>query len=296
MSGLSTATYQEIRGALLECGPIGTDQELRSVFSHPRLRAWRNRVPQSYSPTGRVDAIIDFLHNKANTDEVNALVLFLTVLSDNMKLEGSTACQQRLLEAAAAMAAETGTQLPEDAVREVAAATGTGSPAGEGGQQRMGNIIVEGGTVVFYQSQGGEIRHVGDIVQGEKKVGDEINISGGDFRGANVNIKSKLENVTQTIGTMPHGDDQQRDELKELVAQLQEALAQAPPDQADDVEKVTKRVEALVEEASDENPDEEMVELTGTSLRRAAENVKDALPTVLPIATQIVSHVLSMTR
>lgn len=294
MSGLSTATYQEIRGALLECGPMGSDQELRAVFGHPRLRPWRNRVPQSYSPTGRVDAVVDFLHNKANTDGHNALVLFLTVLSDNMKLEGATACQQRLLEAAAAMAAETGTKLPDDAVREVAAATS--GTAGAGAQQRMGNIIVEGGTVIFYQSQGGEIRHVGDIVQGEKSVGDEINISGGDFRGANVNIKSKLENVTQTINTLPHGDDEEREELKQLVAQLQEALAQAPPEQADDVEKVTKRVETLVEEAGDDNPDTEMMEITGESLKRAAENVRDALPTVLPIATQIVAHVLSLVR
>lgn len=294
MSGLSTATYQEIRGALLECGPIGTDQELRSVFSHPLLRPWRNRVPQSYSPTGRVDAIIDFLHNKARTDGTNALVLFLTVLSENMKLDGETACQQRLLEAAAAMAAETGTQLPEEAVREVAVRAET---AGAGQtEQQIGNIIVQGGTAIFYQSQGGEIRHVGDIVQGEKTVGDEINISGGDFRGANVNIKSKLENVTQTITTMPHGSDQERDELKELVGQLQEALAQAPPETTDEVEKVTKRVETLVEEAGDDNPDEEMMEITGASLKRAAENVREALPTVLPIATQIVAHVLSMVR
>ncbi len=294
MSGLSTATYQEIRGALLECGPIGTDQELRAVFSHPRLRPWRNRVPQSYSPTGRVDAVIDFLHNKANTDGHNALVLFLTVLSDNMRLEGETGCQQRLLEAAAAMAAETGTQLPEDAVREVAAATGTGA-ADEGTQQQMGNIIVQGGTAIFYQSQGGEIRHVGDIVQGEKRMGDTFDMSG-DFRGAIVNIKSQLDNVTQTVNTMPHGNDEEKEELKQMVAQLQEALAEVPPEQAGDAEKVAKRVEALVEEADDDNPDTEMMEITGESLKRAAENVRDALPTVLPIATQIVGHVLSMVR
>ena len=288
MSGLSTATYQEIRSALLECGPINSDQELRAVFSHPRLRPWRNRVPQSYSPTGRVDAVVDFLHNKANTDGHNALVLFLTVLGENMKVDGETACQEQLLEAAAAMAAETGTKLPEEAVKQVAAGTGET-------RQQIGNITVDG-VAIFYQIQGGDFRHVGDIVQGEKKVGDEINISGGDFRGAIVNIKSRLENVTQTINTLPHGDDQQRDELKALVAQLQEALAQAPPEQADDVEKVTKRVEALVEEAGEENPDEEMMEITGNSLKRAAENIRDALPTVLPIATQIVGHVLSMVR
>lgn len=272
---------------------MGSDQELRAVFGHPRLRPWRNRVPQSYSPTGRVDAVVDFLHNKANTDGHNALVLFLTVLSDNMKLEGATACQQRLLEAAAAMAAETGTKLPEDAAREVAAATG--GTAGEGAQQRMGNIIVEGGTVIFYQSQGGEIRHVGDIVQGEKRVGDTFDMSG-DFRGAIVNIKSQLENVTQTVNTLPHGDDEEREELKQLVAQLQEALAQAPPEKASDAEKVAKRVEALVEEADDDNPDTEMMEITGESLKRAAENIRDALPAVLPIATQIVAHVLSLVR
>lgn len=296
MSGLSTATYQEIRGALLECGPIGTDQELRAVFSHPRLRPWRNRVPQSYSPTGRVDAVIDFLHNKANTDGANALVLFLTVLGDNMQQDGATECQQRLLEAAAAMAAETGTKLPQEAVQQVAARAekvGTGAAPV---QQIGNNIIVQGGTAIIFQGRGGETSHIGDIVIGDKKMGDGINISGGDFRGANVNIASKLENVTQTINTMPHGDDRQRDELKQLVAQLQEALAQVPSETADDVAKVTKRVEALVEEADDDNPDTEMMEITGESLKRAAENVKDALPAVLPIATQIVAHVLSMVR
>ena len=294
MTGLSTATYQEIRGALLECGPIGTDQELRATFSHPRLRPWRNRVPQSFSPTGRVDAIIDFLHNKANTDGVNALVLFLTVLSDNMKLEGSTACQQRLLEAAGAMAAETGTQLPEDAVREVAAASEK-DEQGEGEQQRMGNIIVQG-PAIFYQSQGGEIRHIGDNVQGEKTMGDEINISGGDFRGANVNIKSKLENVTQTISTMPHGNEEERDELKQMITRLEEELNKASEEQAKEAERVARRVEDLMREAEVEEPDEEYVQEEGERLKRAAENVKEALPTVLPIATQIVSHVLSMVR
>jgi chromosome segregation ATPase len=114
----------------------------------------------------------------------------------------------------------------------------------------------------------------------------------GDFRGAIVNVRSRLEGISQTIEALPHADDSQKQELIRLIEDLKRQLEQVPEDRAKDAEKVSRRVEALAREVDSEKPDREMVEITGESLKRAAQNLADVLPTVLTIATQIVSHVM----
>lgn len=137
-----------------------------------------------------------------------------------------------------------------------------------------------------------EISNVGgkmdfkDKVDFSQKSGDTYS---GTFTG-NVNIKSKLDNVTQSIGALPHGDPAEKQELQALVAQLQEQLSQLSEAHAADVKRVTNRLEALVSELEAEEPDEEEVQITGESLKRAAKNIAGVMPTVLQIATQIVKH------
>src|SRR5262249_34534151 len=48
-----------------------------------------------------------------------------------------------------------------------------------------------------------------DNRQGTFVKGDQFNMSG-NFQGANVNIKSALTNVAQSIGAMPHGDQAEK--------------------------------------------------------------------------------------
>ncbi len=115
----------------------------------------------------------------------------------------------------------------------------------------------------------------GDVQAGRKDVGgDEIKgskyVMSGDFRGAVLNIESRLDNVTQTLGALPNAAPDQRQELARLVGELKAALAQVPPEAVGDATNLTKRVEALAEEAAGDAPDPEYVRDLGESLRRAA--------------------------
>src|SRR6185503_17727865 len=68
-------------------------------------------------------------------------------------------------------------------------------------------------------------------VQGGLTMGDQFNMTG-DFRGAIVNIKSTLENVTQTVNASTGGDPSAKVELQQLLKQLSETLQQVPPEHA----------------------------------------------------------------
>ena len=116
----------------------------------------------------------------------------------------------------------------------------------------------------------------------------------GDFHGANVNVKSKLESVTQTIGALPTADAAAQAELKKLIEELSAALQQAPEDKAEAAEAVAQTAEALIEKAAEEEPNKTMVKITGESLKQAAQNLTDVMPAVLNIAAQIVAKVMDL--
>jgi hypothetical protein len=149
-------------------------------------------------------------------------------------------------------------------------------------------------------AKGTTIYHVrGDYIQGEQQKmtgnisGDTFNMSG-DFRGANVNVKSHLENVQQTINALPHGDAESKAELQRLIVELNDALQEAPPEKAEEAEAVAQMAETLVETAAAENPNKTMLQISGEGLKQAAENIKGVLPAVVGIATQIVTAVAKL--
>lgn len=125
-------------------------------------------------------------------------------------------------------------------------------------------------------------------------MGDQFDMSG-DFRGAIVNIKSTLTNVQQSIGDIETNDEAAREELSNLVTQLEEALEATPPEKTEQAEAVAQTAEALVQQAAVEQPNQTMIKITGEGLKKAAENIADVLPTVLGIATQIVLSVGKIT-
>lgn len=133
----------------------------------------------------------------------------------------------------------------------------------------------------------------GDKVAGDKFTGDKI-IMSGDFRGSNVNIKSTLTQVTQTIGVLPQADDAAKQELQQLVAQLHEQLQQVPPDNAEDAEAVAEMTKELIEKANSEKPNKRLLTITGEGLKQAAENIAAITPTVVGIATKIVALVVGL--
>lgn len=129
--------------------------------------------------------------------------------------------------------------------------------------------------------------------KGDITMGDTFNMSG-NFQGAIVNIKSTLTNTTQTVGAIPNAQPADKDELKALIEQLSTALQQVPAEKATEAEKVAKRADELVKEAADKDTDQEAVEAKGNLLLKAAQNVAGAMPAIMPIATQIVTHLSKM--
>lgn len=128
-----------------------------------------------------------------------------------------------------------------------------------------------------------------DKRQGTFAQGDQFNLSG-SFSGSVLNIKSTLSNVTQMIGAAG-GDANTRDELQQLTQQLDRLLQQAPADRSRDAEVVTKRVEALVEEAIKAAPDAELMAFHTGRLRNTATSLAPVLPNILSIAERIVTLV-----
>jgi CHAT domain len=145
-------------------------------------------------------------------------------------------------------------------------------------------ISIQANKVVIDNSQGpGK-----DVI-----MGDQFNMSG-NFQGAILNIKSRLENVTQSIGDLPETDKTTKDELEELVTQLSEILKQVPPERIEDAEKISKRLDAAVEEAKDSKPDKDVIKSNLNSFLETAKNISAVLPTVLPIAAAIVGHISNL--
>jgi hypothetical protein len=134
------------------------------------------------------------------------------------------------------------------------------------------------------------------IIQGDATMsGDTFNMSG-NFSGAVLNIKSKLDNVTQTVNNMPNTDSSERQELQGLIEQLKAELEKVPPELESEAEAVAQTTELLIETASADKPNKTMIEITGEGLKKAAENIAGVMPTVLTIATQIVFAISKVVR
>lgn len=117
--------------------------------------------------------------------------------------------------------------------------------------------------------------------------GDSYNMSG-DFRGAILNIKSTLSDVQQTIGSMTTPNETDKQELQDLVKQLEQALISVPAARDEDAEAVSKTTEVLVNLAAAEKPNKTMLQITGEGLKQAAKNLAAITPDVMTIATGIV--------
>jgi hypothetical protein len=100
------AVLPRVRRILLECGRFDSNAEVRNIFgSEPKLRLWKDNVPDAQAPAARVDALMAYLIDRfrADTGE-NGLVLFLQALSEKT-MEGDV-CKESLAKAAGALSRE----------------------------------------------------------------------------------------------------------------------------------------------------------------------------------------------
>jgi chromosome segregation ATPase len=124
-------------------------------------------------------------------------------------------------------------------------------------------------------------------------MGDQFNLSG-DFRGAILNIKSRLTNVQQSIKEIETDNPEARQELAQLIAQLSDLLQKAPDARQEQVEAVAEIAGTLVEVTASEKPKKKSIQITGEGLKQAAKNLADVLPGIIVIATQIVAAAIKL--
>jgi hypothetical protein len=93
-----------IRKMLLKCAPVDSDESIRALFVDSRLRPWRDLVHEAPNRYERVNMLLNSLYDRFDDAGENALVLFLTVLSEH--IERGDACKQSLRSMAEIMSAE----------------------------------------------------------------------------------------------------------------------------------------------------------------------------------------------
>jgi len=142
---------------------------------------------------------------------------------------------------------------------------------------------------------------IGNIEGQIVNAGGEMSLSGGvnlnaAFSGATQNIHTHLANATEAADAVQHGGADEREELAQLVRELGKELETAAEQQQDEVLKVAKRLEALMEALEEREPDSEAVKITGESLKRAAANLAGVLPAAVRIAGAVVTQAEILAR
>jgi hypothetical protein len=128
-----------------------------------------------------------------------------------------------------------------------------------------------------------------------------VNVSGSTIQGGIVGVggqqtfhgpvKVTLGDLTATINAIPNADQAAKVELEGLLKQLDTELSKADPEEAD---AIKLRLSQFLSEAKQPQPVAEKLTDKGNKLKKAAEDIAGAMPTVLGIATKIVLTVLKL--
>ena len=104
-----------------------------------------------------------------------------------------------------------------------------------------------------------------------------------------MNITSTLEPVIQSINASPHLAAANREELAELVTQLDTTLQQLSPQHTAQAQAVAEATRTLVETANQEEPKALHLHTAVAGLEEAAETLADIAPDARQTALEIVS-------
>jgi len=133
-----------------------------------------------------------------------------------------------------------------------------------------------------------------DLPEPTEHFPDVFNMSG-DFRGAVINIKSNLTRVSQSINAIPNSDLDVKAELGRLVDELAQLLQSVPSENIDDAEAVAWATESLLKTLNVDKPNKTVTTITAEGLKKAAQNLSEIVPSILPIVEQIISVVIRRT-
>lgn len=148
----------------------------------------------------------------------------------------------------------------------------------------------------------GDIINTGDISNANVAIGRGANVVverhyslSGDFRGAILNIESRLRDSRQQIANLSRADDAARAELAGLMDDLRRVLVAVPPALLADAEQLAEYTQALAGAAAVEPPSRTIIGRLGQEARAIAARLGHALPRALTITEQIVSIVANVT-
>lgn len=134
---------------------------------------------------------------------------------------------------------------------------------------------------------------VGSVTGGSVNQGDSYS---GHFQGAMLNIRSTLADVSQSIAALPGTNVQSKDELRQLIEQLNAVLQQTPSGQTAEAQAVAETAKQAFEQASKPQPNKMLIQICAEGLKQAAQHLAAALPAVLPIAQQITERIMALVR
>jgi ElaB/YqjD/DUF883 family membrane-anchored ribosome-binding protein len=119
---------------------------------------------------------------------------------------------------------------------------------------------------------------------------DGTNVSGvnrsvvvmGDATGTIQNIHESSIGKTQ----------EEKDELQQLIEQLNSALKSVPSEYTDDAEAVRIKVEDLLTKANTDQPNRKVLQIDADGLKKAAENIASVADNVLLVVTKIIAIIM----
>lgn len=118
---------------------------------------------------------------------------------------------------------------------------------------------------------------------------DQFNFSG-DFRGAVVNIQSRLDQASQCATSLP-ADADDRDQLTALLSLLGRELARLPEPEQAVAAQIATRTEELVATAATPKPDRSRLRQLGEAVVGGVKLLGSAGPGVTETAEKIVALV-----
>lgn len=121
------------------------------------------------------------------------------------------------------------------------------------------------------------------------------NYTFGNVTNSNITIKAKLNEVRQVIYAAPLSSAQDKASLNTLVEQLEVALREVPVSREEETGAILATVKELIEEVSKPKLNKALINVKASGLKEAAMALEAVSPTMLVIATQIVTHVRKMT-
>ncbi len=126
----------------------------------------------------------------------------------------------------------------------------------------------------------------------ENKQGTTYNLS--NFQAGILNIENIMNEVIQSVSNIPNIDQSSKDEIRQLIKQLNVALQKAPLDKVEEAEAVADTAKNLVEDVSKAKPNKAKIQITLEGLKQASENIAKILPDVLPIVVRIIAVVTKL--